>query len=398
MKKTGQMNALFKLYQWSVEQSDEELLPFKAEAYYDSCFFLLGGSKLSPENAEKRLDTLFDDQQTDGKLPLKIKGVLTPFIQPPLHAALIWHYVQEMEDKKQARQFVKKYIDKLIQSHVYWYEHRDIEEDGLVSIFHPIESLLPDSCAWDEPLMAWKKRKQIEENDLSSQLFTRQENVILASGNATAEWAVKDPVINTLLCWSNEALIAMGKFIRKNVSEIIQWNELALYSMNEQLWDEEYGIYRGYDLNTKELPLSGSIGGLIPLLAGIPVQEQAEAMLGALRLNFEKADFYKLASNSLYADATQIEKPGRGAMSLLMNWFLFQGLSRFDLIDFAEQVKKDTMTLVTEYGYYLHYLPQKDKVKNCGIGKGNNPFAAAILIPFIQTDASFYQETSEDPV
>ncbi len=42
MKKTGQMNALFKLYQSSVEQSDDELLPFKAEAYYDSCFFFTG--------------------------------------------------------------------------------------------------------------------------------------------------------------------------------------------------------------------------------------------------------------------------------------------------------------------------------------------------------------------
>ena len=133
------------------------------------------------------------------------------------------------------------------------------------------------------------------------------------------------------------------------------------------------------------------------MLAGIPVQEQAEAMLGALRLNFEKPDYYKLASNSLYADATQIEKPSRGALSLLFNWLLFQGLSRFDLIDFAEQIKKDTLTLVTEYGYYLHYLPQKDMVKNCGIGKGNNPFSVSILLPFMYTDATFYQETSEDP-
>jgi hypothetical protein len=192
--------------------------------------------------------------------------------------------------------------------------------------------------------------------------------------------------------------MAMGKLIRRNISEIIQWNELTIYSMNEQLWDEEYGIYRGYDLNTKALPLSGSIGGLMPLLAGIPVQEQAEAMLGALRLNFEKADFYKLATNSLYADATQIEKPGRGAISLLMNWFLFQGLSRFDLIEFAEQIKKDIMTLVSEYGYYLHYQPKHDKVKNCGIGKGDNPFAAAILIPFMETNATHYQEKSEDPM
>lgn len=397
MMKTGQMNALNKLYQSSIELTESQLLPFKSEAYFEPYFFLLGGSKLSLEKAEIILDNLFQHQQIDGRIPLKINGGETPFNQPPLHAGIVWQYVQEIEDKKLAKQFIKKYFEKLIQAHSYWYEKRDIEEDGLVAIFHPVESLLPDSCAWDEPLMAWKKRFEISDHNLSASLLKKQSELLDSSGQPEKEWAIKDPVINTLLCWSNEALIAMGKMIRKNVSDTIQWNELALYSMNEQLWDEEYGIYRSYDINTRELPLSGSIGGLLPLLAGIPVQEQAEAMLGALRLNFEKPDYYKLASNSLYADATQIEKPSRGALSLLFNWLLFQGLSRFDLIDFAEQIKKDTLTLVTEYGYYLHYLPQKDMVKNCGIGKGNNPFSVSILLPFMYTDATFYQETSEDP-
>lgn len=398
MMKTRPMHAISTLYQSSVELTEDQLLTFKSESYYAPYFFLLGGNKLCLEKAEIILDTLFQHQQIDGRIPLIINGDTTPFNQPPLHAGIIWQYAQSIEDKKLAKQFIKKYFEKLVQAHAYWYEKREMEEDGLVVILHPLESLLPASCAWDETLMAWKKRTEISDSDISASLFKKQTELLHASGKPEKEWAVKDPVVNTLLCWSNEALISMGKMIRKNVSEIIQWNELALYSMNEQLWDEEYGIYRAYDINTKELPLSGSIGGLLPLLAGIPVQEQAEAMLGALRLNFEKPDYYKLASNSLYADATQVELPSRGAISLFLNWLLFQGLSRFDLIDFAEQIKNDTRMLVSEYGYYLHYLPQKDLVKNCGIGKGNNPFAAAILIPFMNTDASFYQETSEDPV
>ncbi|MFO0468624.1 MAG: MGH1-like glycoside hydrolase domain-containing protein [Bacteroidota bacterium] len=392
------MNAAGKLFQSSIELTDDQLLIFKSEPYFAPFFFLLGGSKLPLEKAESILNTLFESQKEDGRMALSIKGIETPFIQAPLHAGIIWQYAQEIEDKKIARTFIKKYFEKLVHSHLYWYERRDFEEDGLVSIVHPVESLLPESCSWDESLQAWKKRTLSTEDNLSTALFNIQKDLLISSQKPEKEWAMKDPVVNSLLCWSNEALIAMGKFIRKNVSEIIQWNELALYSMNEQLWDEEYGIYRGYDLITKELPLSGSIGGLLPLLAGIPVQEQAEAMLGALRLNFEKPDFYKLASNSLFADVTQVEKPCRGAMSLLINWLLFQGLSRFDLIDFAEQIKKDTIALVSEYGYYLHYSPQKDLVQNCGIGKGNNPFAVAILLHFIHTDATFYQETSEDPV
>lgn len=391
------MNAAGKLFQSSIELTDDQLFVFKTEPYYAPYFFLLGGSKIPVEKAETILDTLFESQQNDGRMALFIESNETPFIQAPLHAGIIWQYVQKIEDKKIGRKLVKKYFEKLVQSHLYWYEHRDVEEDGLVSIFHPIESLLPESCAWDTPLNTWKKRAGSAEEDIFTTLLNKQKDLLNSLQKPEKEWAIKDPVVNTILCWSNEALIAMGKFIRKNVSEIIQWNELALYSMNEELWDEEYGIYRGYDIITKELPLSGSLGGLLPLLAGIPVQEQAEAMLGALRLNFEKPDYYKLASNSLYADVTQLEKPGRGAMSLLMNWLIFQGLSRFDLIDFAEQIKKDTLDMLSDYGYYLHYLPQKDLVQNCGIGKGNNPFAVSILLHFMHTDVTFYQETSEDP-
>lgn len=391
------MNAAGKLFQSSIELTDDQLFVFKTEPYYAPYFFLLGGSKIPVEKAETILDTLFESQQNDGRMALFIESNETPFIQAPLHAGIIWQYVQKIEDKKIGRKLVKKYFEKLVQSHLYWYEHRDVEEDGLVSIFHPIESLLPESCAWDTPLNTWKKRAGSAEEDIFTTLLNKQKDLLTSLQKPEKEWAIKDPVVNTILCWSNEALIAMGKFIRKNVSEIIQWNELALYSMNEELWDEEYGIYRGYDIITKELPLSGSLGGLLPLLAGIPVQEQAEAMLGALRLNFEKHDYYKLASNSLYADVTQLEKPGRGAMSLLMNWLIFQGLSRFDLIDFAEQIKKDTLDMLSDYGYYLHYLPQKDLVQNCGIGKGNNPFAVSILLHFMHTDVTFYQETSEDP-
>ncbi|MFN9681756.1 MAG: MGH1-like glycoside hydrolase domain-containing protein, partial [Bacteroidota bacterium] len=299
------MNAAGKLFQSSIELTEDQLLIFKTEPYFAPYFFLLGGSKLPLEKAETILDTLFESQQEDGRMALYLKGIETPFIQAPLHAGIIWQYVQEIEDKRTGRKLVKKYFEKLVHSHLYWYEHRDIEEDGLVSIFHPIESLLPTSCAWDESLNAWKKRAHSTDEDISTSLFNKQKDLLISSQQPEKEWAMKDPVVNTLLCWSNEALIAMGKFIRKNVSEIIQWNELALYSMNEELWDEEYGIYRGYDLITKELPLSGSIGGLLPLLAGIPVPEQAEARVGALRLKFEQPDFSKLASNSRYADVTQ---------------------------------------------------------------------------------------------
>ena len=94
------MNAAGKLFQSSIELTDDQLVFFKTEPYFSPYFFLLGGSKLPLEKAEIILDNLFESQQEDGRMALFIKGIETPFVQVPLHAGIIWQYVQEIEDLK----------------------------------------------------------------------------------------------------------------------------------------------------------------------------------------------------------------------------------------------------------------------------------------------------------
>ena len=60
------MNAAGKLFQSSIELTEDQLLIFKTEPYFAPYFFLLGGSKLPLEKAETILDTLFESQQEDG--------------------------------------------------------------------------------------------------------------------------------------------------------------------------------------------------------------------------------------------------------------------------------------------------------------------------------------------
>lgn len=55
-----------------------------------------------------------------------------------------------------------------------------------------------------------EKRTQLTEEDISAALFNKQKDHLTSSQKPEKEWAMKDPVVNTLLCWSNEALIAMG--------------------------------------------------------------------------------------------------------------------------------------------------------------------------------------------
>ena len=90
------MNAAGKLFQSSIELTDNQLHDFKTEPYFSPYFYLLGGSKLPLEKAENILDTLFETQQEDGRMALFIKGIDTHFIQVPLHAGIIWQYVQEI--------------------------------------------------------------------------------------------------------------------------------------------------------------------------------------------------------------------------------------------------------------------------------------------------------------
>ncbi|NUO00797.1 MAG: hypothetical protein HUU01_09285 [Saprospiraceae bacterium] len=136
---------------------------------------------------------------------------------------------------------------------------------------------------------------------------------------------LEDPFFNAMLIWSNEHLIRIGGLLREDVQEIIEWNDLAIWSMNEKLWDENAGGYLPYDLNRESTTEEISINSFLPLAAGIPTQEQAEMMHETL------------------------VKKALSANAWTLNWLLYKGLLRYEMRETAVDLKRETLAAALSY-------------------------------------------------
>jgi len=168
---------------------------------------------------------------------------------------------------------------------------------------------------------------------LHQQLYSNYDHsddglIATAHGAATSEGVTpshtltnptEDPFFNAMLIWSNEHLIRIGGLLREDVQEVIEWYDLATWSMNEKLWDENAGCYLPFDLNGKSTIAETSINGFLPMAAGIPTQEQAEVIHEALLL--QPLDPHKWTQN----------------------WLLYKGLLRYGMRETAADLKRETL-------------------------------------------------------
>jgi hypothetical protein len=172
--------------------------------------------------------------------------------------------------------------------------------------------------------------------------------------------AVQDPLINSIAVWSNECLIDIGTHLGQDVLELMQWNELMIYSVNEKLWDEERGIYQPYDLHRQRRLAGDNLLGFMPLVGEIPDQDRAEDMLGILRSDRFRPPakpYLSCPTHSPADPAADLYKAGSGGVSVMANWLLSHGLERYGMYNAAEQLKKDALQLMSDHGFREAYHP-----------------------------------------
>ena len=159
-----------------------------------------------------------------------------------------------------------------------------------------------------------------------------------------------------------EVLIKQGNEFALDLEELSIWNELLPYSMNEYLWNEEYGLYLPLNSISGQQIENDSIAGLLPLLGSIADQEQAEAMYRCLAMNFvHPLHFYF---------PTACTEPGHQAktLDLFINYLLYQGLLRYEFTATAVALKKQTLDdehpVLSRFSLREMTLPQSTE-NNC---------------------------------
>ncbi len=324
----------------------------------------LGHAYFDWEAALGYFDQALENQRPDGSVPLSLSGFKQPdgleLQERPYFAPVLWRLSETAPDSGHRKSILAKFLPRVIAHQMSWYEQRDYKQEGLVAIIHHQESPQPTAITWD------KWRPDNMHPALSGKLL------------------VQDPYLNALLSLSNNLLLRMGNSIGMDLQDLLELQELTVFSMNEKLWNEEYSIFSAYDLEADEPILSGAVGCWMPWIGAVPDQNRAEAMRAAFETNFHHPDFYLCASNSIFASATFSGLPHRGAVHLWDNWLLYQGLQLYDFTDLARNIKHDLVSLCQQYGFQLHYPAERTPATTTPYQPHATTPAAGILIALLK--------------
>ncbi|MEK6479311.1 trehalase family glycosidase [Catalinimonas sp. 4WD22] len=403
---------------------------------WDAGFIAIGYAHFDMDQAESELRHLFSGQWANGMLPHIIfnpegdgqyfpgisfwetwrsfdapKEVETSGISnPAVHGFVLQRMYQLVKDKGKAINFIREMFPKIKAMHAYFYNERDPHNEGLVYIRHPWESGNDNSPTWDAPLetinFSKVKVPPYTRKDLNAgHAEHRPTNLdydryiylidVFRKGDYQEDkifkltpFAVQDPLFNTILIRSNQAMIELGALIGEDTKEFKNWNEKSISAMNSKLWNESTGMYDAYDLiNEKKIEMEAS-SGLMPLYANVPSENQAKKMVDTLMgPKFHSNDnlpYYLCPSFTPLSSKFDAKKYWRGPVWINMNWMLYHGLNSYGYSQEAAMVKSDSIELISYYGFYEYFDPKKDVVNNRqGYGSHQFSWSAALCLDLL---------------
>ena len=325
---------------------------------------------------------------------------------PPVHGFVLWHIYQNNPGSKELIEFVKHIFPKIKQLHLYLYEFRDPQKEGLVYIRHPWESGTDNSPVWDNALnsiaidqfeLPKYEREDLQHKKAKAHRPTDEDYdryvylVDLFRKNKYDEklmdqycpFKIQDPLFNGILNYSNECMIKIAEVIDEDGSIFEDWFAQTRAALNSKLWNRIYARYDAYDLVTNELIENFSCNSLLPLLAGTPDPQQAQRMIATmLHAQIGRFDAHLCPSYALNQPNADLEKYWRGPVWININWLLSKGCERYGFIDEAQVLKNDAIHLIENYGFYEYFDPRKNLPEN-GYGTDNFSWSAALYIDLI---------------
>ncbi|WP_046744415.1 amylo-alpha-1,6-glucosidase [Kordia zhangzhouensis] len=405
----------------------EGLYPFQWN--WDSGFIAIGLAHVDMEKAIQEMETLLDAQWENGFIPHIIfhtetdsyfpgadfhcshlhpsaskKYKSTGMTQPPVAGFALHKLYTISKDSKNTLLKIAPLLDKVYKNHQYFYNHRDIHNEGLVYIYHNWESGTDNSPLWDDifstmqsPEFTFERRdtthvdasqrpsKKEYDHYLNIIEIAKEHNYSDEKIAELSPFLVQDPLFNTMLIKSNESLIKMYKILGNNEEKIQQletWQQKSIQSFNKKLFNEELGAYIHYDLRNNT-PLNHiSSSSFTPLYAGIPSKERALILLKTMIEKFGNDHQYLCASFDPTSERYNPKKYWRGPVWINVNWIIYNGLKKYGFSVVAERVKNDSLALVEKYGFYEYFDARKNE-ETTGYGGNNFSWTAALLIDML---------------
>jgi len=295
---------------------------------WDAYFHALAYRHMDQRLAHDQLRILLDHQRDDGMIPDAVhdEGTVTHLAfpidadvtKPPLLAWVAWKLYQADGDAE----FLDEIYEPVVRSNNWWFEHNDLDGDGLCEYQHPYSSGLDDSPLWDEGM------------------------------------PVTAPDLNTYLCLQQEALANIAQVLGEK-EQAAQWRERAARMaarLVDRLWDPDAGYFwaqrqgRRIDVRT---PFN-----LYPLITGRMPPEILSRLVD--HLTDERQFWTPFPVPTVACDDPRFDplRMWRGPTWVNVNYLLIEGLQRSGLAALARELRRRTLTLVLgEKDIYEYYHP-----------------------------------------
>jgi hypothetical protein len=394
------------------------LYPFQWN--WDSCLTALGQRYIDERRAWTEIETLLAHQWPDGMVPHIVfhqpdEGYFpgpdvwaterpTPtsgITQPPVLGFVLKRLFDEARDRNQAEAKACALLPKAAAWHRWFYAARDPEGTGLVAIIHPWESGRDNSIDWDDALTRVPtegvepyRRRDTSHVDPSQRphqaeydryIWLVQKFRSLGWENAklhdASPFRVVDPGFNAILIRSETDLADLAEKLGETAlaREGRARAEKARAAFGA-LWSPRHGQYVCYDRAAETQVDSASVGGILPIFAGLGGPDEQRALaerIGAWRSRTR----FGVASHDPADPRFEPKRYWRGPCWFIVNYLIADGFSRAGLSDVAEEVRGESLNLFAESGFAEYYDPLTGEP----LGGGSFTWSAAMVVELVRS-------------
>ena len=390
--------------------TNNELYP--AQWNWDSAFISLGYSYFNLEYAIVELEKLISGQWDDGMIPHILfhdndesyfpnhktwdcgnKIPSSGITQPPIIATIIKKIVDQNKLNQSQLKRVEVIIKKLKKYLDWFFNYRDTNKIGLVSIIHPWESGLDNSPIWDSSLDKVKIEENLkyERRDLN---VSRSSNRPLKKdydGYITllnqfkkdkynpskivndSMFNVIDIGFNSILIRATKDLVEVAKKFNLDFADLKNKISKSEESLIKFYKDEEHSFF-SYDFKNHNLIKVDAISNYFVLFANLRNEDINNKIINKLKEYNSQNEYFFTTVNP--KDKTFEEtRYWRGPVWINSNWIVCQGLLDKDK-NFSNLIKNKTLELLENKKFHEYY---NYKTGEC-LGANNFSWSAALYL------------------
>jgi putative isomerase len=316
---------------------------------WDAYFHALAYRHVDPHLAYDQIRVVLDHQRPDGMIPDAVhdEGTITHLnfpvdadvTKPPLLAWAAWKLYQTLGD----REFLDEIYEPIVRWNQWWFEHNDLDGNGLCEYLHPYSSGLDDSPLWDGGM------------------------------------PVTSPDLNTYLYLQMEYLSKIAAVLQLE-EDARMWQEKAntlLNRMQELLWDPQAGLFWARRNNEPVRILTPF--SLIPLLTGKLKPEISKRLVNHI---LDTNTFWTRCPLPTVAISEPEYNPiqmWRGPTWVNINYLMVEGLERSGYPQVAVELRRRTLDMLASHGdIHEYYHPETGEP--CKLAASLFGWTAAMII------------------